>query len=171
MIRLRTFLESLDYRVETAGIVFNAGPTASIITRIEKKLLRLAAEAGPVDIIGQSLGGVFARELAMRHPGRVRRVITLCSPAQFPVTTPLAPLAMMFAPLHDEALSMRGNSAAMSHDVPLTAIYSEQDGIVDWRQCLIEVSSGRKNIRVNGAHTTIGSNPDAQIAVATALAA
>jgi hypothetical protein len=171
MIRLRAFLESLDYRVEVAGLVFNAGPTAVIMTRIERTLLRLAAKTGPINVIGQSLGGVFARELAVRHPELVDRVITLCSPARFPVTTPLAPLVTIFAPLHDREWTMRGTFVDAHNEVPITAIYSEQDGIVDWRQCLIEVSSSRKNIRVRGAHTTIGSNPDAQIAVATALSA
>jgi len=34
----------------------------------------------PVLLIGWSLGGMFARQLAHRHPDKVRAVVTLCSP-------------------------------------------------------------------------------------------
>jgi pimeloyl-ACP methyl ester carboxylesterase len=169
MLRLRQFLENLDYRVEHAGIVFNPGPTAGTIARLESALLRLSREAGPIDLVGQSLGGVFAREMARRHTRHVRSVVTLCTPIHFPVTTPLAPFAQMFAPFHDASWSVRSVELAQPLPVPVTAIYSRDDGIVDWRQCLQDEAPGCRNVRVSGAHSTVGSNPEAQIAVAMAL--
>jgi pimeloyl-ACP methyl ester carboxylesterase len=169
MDRLRRFLEALDYRVEQAGIVFNPGPTAATLARIESTLLRLSAERGPVHLVGQSLGGVFARELARNHPRRVRSVVTLCTPIRFPVTTPLAPFARALAPFHSAEWSARMHEIAKPLVVPTTAIYSQEDGIVDWRQCLQDDAPSSRNVRVSGAHSTMGSNPEAQIAVAMAL--
>jgi triacylglycerol lipase len=170
MIRLRTFLENLGYCVETSGIAFNGGPTPQTIARLDTVLLYVAEEAGgPVDLLGQSLGGVLARDLAHRHPAAVRRVVTLCSPIRFPISTPLAPVAQLFAPFHDPIWATRAATIAQPPQVPVTAIYSEDDGVVDWRQCLQDETPGYANVRVAGAHSTMGSNPAAQTAVALAL--
>jgi hypothetical protein len=172
MLRLRNFLEGLGYRVEASGIAFNAGPTPQAMAALDAVLLRVAeVSGGPVDLIGQSLGGSLARDLAHRHPHAVRRVVTLCSPIRFPISTPLAPVAQLFAPLHDPAWRDRALRLAENPSVPVTAIYSEEDGIVDWRQCLQDEAPGFVNVRVGGAHSTVGSNPAAQIAVAMALGA
>ncbi len=169
MARLRTFLVSLGYRAETARVFFNPGPTAGMIAQLDGALLQLA-KSGKVNIVGQSLGGVLARSLAQRHPQSVRRVVTLCSPIRFPVTTPLEPFAQMLAPFHDSEWVARRHEIAGPVPVPVTAIYSTDDGIVDWRQCIQDEAPGCENIRVRGAHTAVGSNPQAQAAIAMALA-
>ena len=169
MARLRSFLTALGYRIETAGIFFNPGPTAGMIAQLDDALLRLSV-TGPVAIVGQSLGGVLARSLALSHPDRVCCVVTLCSPIRFPVTTPLEPFARMLAPFHDAGWVARRHEIAKPLPVPVTAIYSTDDGIVDWRQCLQDEAPGSENIGVHGAHTTIGSNPEALAAIAFALA-
>src|SRR5215469_913744 len=171
MSRLREFLSGLGYRVVTAGIVFNPGPTMRTFVRLESALLRFSEEAGPIDVVGQSLGGVFARELARRHPDRVRSVVTLCTPIRFPIITPLAPFARAFAPFHDSDLLARSRDLSQPISVPVTAIHSQDDGIVDWRQCVQDEAPACRNVCVSGAHSTIGSNPQAQIAVAMALGA
>ena len=170
MARLKGFLVSLNYRVEQADIAFNLGPTPRLLTQLEETTLRLS-EGKKIALIGQSLGGVMARDLAKRHPERVTRVITLCTPIRFPVTTPLAPFAAMLAPFHHPSARENMDAIAQAPLVPVTAIYSEQDGIVDWRQCLQDESELHCNIRIRGGHGTMGSNPDAQRAIALALAA
>jgi len=170
MLRLRTFLANLGYRIETSGIAFNGGPTPQTIAQLDGVLLRAAEEAGgAVDLLGQSLGGVLARDLAHRHPAAVRRVVTLCSPIRFPISTPLATVAQLFAPFHDPVWAARAATIAQPPPVPVTAIYSEDDGVVDWRQCLQDEAPGYANVPVGGAHSTMGSNPAAQTAVAFAL--
>jgi esterase/lipase len=170
--RLRDFLRSLDYRVETPEILFNAGPTKSILARLDAKVASLVEESeGPIHLVGISLGGVLARHLALRNPSTVRCVVTLCSPIRFPVTTPLQPFAVALAPFLDEKWVARRDEISQSLTVPVTAVYTEDDGIVDWRQCLQDETDMAKNLRVSGAHMTIGSNPEAQRATALALAA
>lgn len=172
MFRLRTFLEGLGYRVESSGMAFNAGPTPQALAALDAALARISQCHGrPVDLLGQSLGGTLARDLAHRHPHAVRRVVTLCSPIRFPISTPLAPVAQLFAPLHDPAWRERAARIAEHPPMPVTAVYSEDDGIVDWRQCLQDEAPGYVNVRVEGAHSTVGSNPAAQIAVALAFGA
>jgi predicted esterase YcpF (UPF0227 family) len=169
MARLRTFLVGLGYRVETARVFFNPGPTSGMIAQLDAALLRLA-KSGKISIIGQSLGGVLARSLAQRYPHCVRRVVTMCSPIRFPVTTPLEPFAQMLSPFHDAKWVARRHEIAQSVPVPVTAIYSIDDGIVDWRQCVQDEAPGCENVCVRGAHTVMGSNPQAQAAIAFALA-
>jgi len=166
--RLRHFLKKLGYRVETAGIVFNLGPTTRLVAKLDATLLRLSSDA-PIDVIGQSLGGVLARGLVRRHPERVRRLITLCSPIRVPITTPLAPAARLLERFFDSDWLARRDAIAMPPGVPVTALYSEEDGVVDWHEYLLEEGSGGENVRVAGAHATIGSSPSALAAIARAL--
>ena len=170
--RLRDFLRSLDYHVETADILFNAGPTRPILKKLETKFIELhSASATKLSLVGVSLGGVLARDIARKFPDKVRSVVTLCSPIRMPVVTPLQPLAQAFSPIHERSWVSERDAIAGKLPMPVTAIYSEQDGIVDWRQCLQDESKDAINVRVTGAHLTIGSNPEAQRAVAHALAA
>ena len=169
MTRLRDFLAALGYRVETAHVFFNPGPTASMIAQLDDTLLRLARDT-KIDIVGISLGGVLARSLALHRPQSVRRIVTLCSPIRFPVTTPLEPFAQILGRFHDSKWVARRHDIAKPLAVPVTAIYSIDDGIVDWRQCLQDEAPGCENIGIRGAHTTMGSNPQAQKIIAFALA-
>lgn len=168
--RLRAFLRQIGYHTKTARIRFNAGPTPRMLARLDETLLALSKDA-PISIIGQSLGGVLARSLAMRHPARVRSVITLGSPIRFPVTTPLQPFAQMLTPFQDKSWLADMNRLSCDPGVPVTAVYSEDDGIVDWRQCLQDETDLCRNVRISGAHATMGSNPQAQVAMARALSA
>jgi hypothetical protein len=54
--------------------------------------------------------------------------------------------------------------------VPVTAIVNPKDGVLDWRNTLPEPSALVDVVMVEGAHMTIGSNPQAQRVVAARLA-
>src|SRR5204862_1301046 len=137
MNRLREFLLGLDYRVVYAGVALNLGPTKRLIPQLEHAVEKVFADTGaPIIVIGQSLGGVFARGLAHRHPDKIAHVVTLCSPIHFPIATPLEGIANLLAPLHDPAVLDLQNEIVRTPPVPVTAIYSKSDGIVDWRSCL-----------------------------------
>lgn len=171
MLRLRDFLVHLGYRAEFAGVAVNLGPTKGLIPHLEQAVERLYAQARrPIGLIGQSLGGVFARGLAHRHPDKVSHVVTLCSPVRFPVPTPLESVAKLLAPLHDPAALDLQNEIVRRPPVPVTAIYSKSDGIVDWRTCLQDETEDCRNIEVPGAHSSMGSNPEAQRVIALTLA-
>lgn len=169
--RLRGFLRSLGYRAAKAGVPFNAGPTKAILARAEDAVLRLADETkAPVALVGQSLGGVFARDLAHKHPDVVRCVVTLCSPLQFPVMTNLQPFVRALSWSYDQDWIAGAERIALPPRARVTAIYSESDGLVDWHQCLQAEAPGCRNVHVPGAHATMGANPLAQAEIAWALA-
>lgn len=169
-VRLKRFIAALGYRTITARIAFNPGPTPAIVSRLDRALLD-AARDGKVALVGISLGGTLARDMARRHADKVRCVVTLCSPVRFPVITPLEPFARALAPWHDRDWVARRHDIGLPLTVPVTAIHSVNDGVVDWRQCVLDEAPRVANIAVRGNHMMIASNPQAQAVVARALAA
>lgn len=171
MARHREFLRSRGFNVVSSGISFNAGPTKRTVSELEARLLRWSDRAqGPIALVGASLGGVFARALAIRYPDRVSRIATLCSPIRFPVTTSLAPFVWALEWRHDPEFKKLAPDVARNPQAPVLAIYSSTDGIVDWRNCLQDEDAEHINQQIDGAHTTMGSNPAAQAAVGRFLA-
>lgn len=81
MFVLYATLRMAGYRARHWGLGRNRGACPDTLERLESKTLAMAERFGqPVTLIGWSLGGVFAREIAHRHPEAVREVITLGSP-------------------------------------------------------------------------------------------
>lgn len=97
-------------------------------------------------------------------------MITLVSPIHPPITTPLAPLAQAAALLWDE--EELKNLAAISEPppVPLTAVVSRNDGIIDWRTSVPQASDLVEVVEISGSHMAICSNPEVQRIVADRLA-
>src|SRR5215831_2622291 len=78
---LRGFLRWLGYDVRGWDLGRNDGPTEAVLAGLPRAVLDHSERTGrPVSLIGWSLGGVYAREMARRHPRKVRQVITLGSP-------------------------------------------------------------------------------------------
>lgn len=74
-------LEAAGHRVKRWGQGFNLGARAGTLDLIEARLGDIHARYGEaVHLVGWSLGGVFARELARAHPHRVSAVVSLGSP-------------------------------------------------------------------------------------------
>lgn len=83
--RMRYFarqLEKAGHTVKRWGMGFNYGASPDRLDRIEQRLLQLHERYGgeKLVLVGWSLGGVFAREMAKRHPDKVAKVITMGSP-------------------------------------------------------------------------------------------
>ena len=77
---LRAYLDRLGYETHGWKQGINFGPRSGVLERLVAQLIRLAAGGTKVSVIGWSLGGVYARYLALQHPELVRQVITLGSP-------------------------------------------------------------------------------------------
>jgi pimeloyl-ACP methyl ester carboxylesterase len=76
---LRRALADAGWRVHGWGLGLNKGVTADLLDRLEGCIDRMGASE-PVLIVGWSLGGVFAREIARHRPHKVRAVVSLGSP-------------------------------------------------------------------------------------------
>ncbi len=118
-----------------------------------------------VSLIGWSLGGVYARQLAKGNPEMVRQVITMGSP--FNGATEPNNARWLYEwikrregtdEITDDVLADLPNPAP----VPTTAIYSKQDGIIPWQVCMENVEDEtHQNIRISGSHLGFGWNPSA----------
>jgi pimeloyl-ACP methyl ester carboxylesterase len=165
------WLGKIGYDAKGWGPGSNWGPSAFAIKRCQTLLDEALQKSGrKVTLIGRSLGGLYARELAKDTPDKVTRVITLGTPVKLPVATPLSPFAHALSGNFDAAFVERAPSLTQNPPVPTTAIYSRQDGIVPWQACLIEESATSENVEVDSAHTIMGSNPKAMRVIADRLA-
>lgn len=169
--RLRLFLKKQGFAAYGWGQGLNIGPTAAAMRRSLADVERLSERHGAkVALIGQSLGGTVAREIAKRRPDCVSRVITLASAIRLPVPTPLAPIIHMIALTWESGADAPMEELQKPPPVPLTALITKDDGIVDWRSCIPEPGPLVDVVEIKGPHMTMGSNPDAQRVVAARLA-
>lgn len=170
--RLRTFLWRTGYHAEGWRCGRNFGPRSQVVERLKGRIAALADKTGgKVALAGVSLGGLFAREMAKMMPDHVQAVATLCAPVNLPVPTPLAPFVWALQRWFDPELVAGSSGAAVMPAQPTLAIYSQDDGIVEWRACLPPEQENVRVVQVEKAsHTTIGSNPVAQGHVARFLA-
>ena len=168
---MRTFLRDRGYTPETWNQGLNLGPRAGVLEAARERVRALAALDGrPISLLGWSLGGVYARELAKDMPELVRCVITLGSPFSGP---PQATNAWwLFARVSGHAEPDAAMQAALRvpPPVPTTSIYSRTDGIVAWHCSLNPASPLAENIEVHASHIGLGLNPLAMVAIADRLA-
>lgn len=167
--RLREFLTRQGFAPQPWRCGFNLGPMPKVLATIERQVMDAAGEGGKVALVGISLGGTIAREIAHRRAAQVSRVITLGSPIRLPVISPLAPFAQTVSLLWEPEARASFARIADRLPVPLTAIVSPVDGIVDWRCCRPEAGDG-EIVEVQTGHSTMASNPAIQRIVAESLA-
>ena len=78
---LRSWLRHRGYYVRGWRLGRNLGPSEQVLEGMPEAVRDLSERTGgPVSLIGWSLGGIYARHLALSHPEAVRQVITLGSP-------------------------------------------------------------------------------------------
>lgn len=139
---------------------------------------RLFDESGgrKVSIIGWSLGGVFAREIAKTMPGKVRLVITLGSPISNDRGHTNA--RRLFERLNgkepEPIKAGRFRDLETAPPVPTTSILTKTDGVVAWRGSVQDPGKAAapgqtENIELHASHCGLGVNPLAMIAIADRL--
>lgn len=152
----------------------NIGPHDPTLDGMDERLHELHARYGrTVSLLGWSLGGIYARELARRHPELVRQVITLGAPFRFRdgdrgnVSALYDLIGPPEDPFPDRHLDEDDREPL---PVPSTSIYTRTDGIVRWHACIDSAGHRRENIEVIGTHTGLGYNVAAAYAIADRLA-
>jgi pimeloyl-ACP methyl ester carboxylesterase len=160
---LRTFLAAKGYSVYGWDLGANIGPTAFTLNGMARRLDEVRAEnhGARVTLIGHSLGGVLARELAKLRPDAVRQVIVLAGPIHKPTASLLVPLYDLLSMFHSESAEALEAHLNEPPSVPVTAIYTRSDGIISWESSLEVPGARRENVEVSGAHTTMARNFDA----------
>lgn len=170
---LRSFLKRHGYAVSGWGQGRNFGPRPGVQDGMLALLRELNETHGrKVSIIGWSLGGVYARQLAKMDPDRVRSVITLGSPfgGKPRATNAWRIYEMVSGKSAADQDQTFGGALADPPPVPTTAIFSRTDGICAWQVCVEKPSAKAENIEVQGSHCGLGHNPAVVYAVADRLA-
>jgi dienelactone hydrolase len=173
MAPMRRYLSELGYDAHAWRMGRNTGGISRMRAALRDRLAEIHASSGrKVSIVGWSLGGVYARDLALQAPEMVRYVVTLGSPFANDVRATNA--TRLYEALSGEGVEDNSElRQAISGDlpVPTTSIYSRSDGIVNWRTCLLRPSQTAENIEVHlASHVGLGVNPAALWAVADRLA-
>ncbi|HEX4235788.1 MAG TPA: alpha/beta hydrolase [Caldimonas sp.] len=170
-VPLRRYLQSLGYVTQAWGQGLNFGPRPGVIERAAEDLRSLADRHGqPVSLIGWSLGGIYARELAKMHPAESRCVVTLGTPfTGHPKATNVWRIYELLS------RSKIGDASVMAQIrlpplVPTTSIFSRSDGVVSWRCSINDPGPLVENIEVPASHIGMGANPFVLYAVADRLA-
>src|SRR3974390_353426 len=153
---LRSYLGWLGYDVRGWDLGRNRGPPEEVLAGLPQALLAHAGRTGaPVSLVGWSLGGLYAREMARRHPRQVRQVITLGSPftphdsRQNRAHGPYQRLSHLHA---SGARLPTAVQRARPIGVPSTSVYSRLDGIVSWQACLDAETERHQNVEVRCSH-------------------
>jgi pimeloyl-ACP methyl ester carboxylesterase len=170
-VPLRRFLDGLGYETHPWHQGFNFGPRKGVLERANADIRALfKRHAKPVSLIGWSLGGIYARELAKELPDHARCVITLGTPF---TGHPRATNAWRFFEMvsgHSVSDAKMIEQIRKAPPVPTTSIYSKSDGIVAWRCSVNEPGPLAENIELHASHLGMGMNPLALYAIADRLA-
>jgi len=167
---LRTFLHQRGFDAHGWELKRNFGPREGVLAQSLEHVRKLRRNSGrKVSLIGWSLGGIYAREIAKLLPEEVRFVITLGTPF---TGSPRATNAWWIYELasghklDDPPLLARVREAP---PVPTTSIYSRSDGVVAWQCCFQEPGPLAENIELTASHVGMGLNPAAWYAMADRL--
>ena len=187
LTELHAWLRRIGYRPYFSGIGVNAECPNLLIERrlnqtIEKALMDTERK---IHLIGHSLGGVIARSVAGNRPDDIASVITLAAPIRGTVANQAvlrAAEAVRLRILEEHGTGVLPDCytgrctcnflGSLRRKVPdtmlETAIYTRQDGIVDWRYCM--TLDPEKDVEVLGTHIGMAFNPAAYSVVAERLA-
>lgn len=168
---LRLLLQGLGHQPWSWGLGRNLGPTSEILAGIVRRLHEVVDKAGePVCLVGWSLGGVYARGLALWYPDLVDQVISLGSPfnLSFGEQTSLDPIYGWLERYKGYARS-RGEIDLDRIPRPSTAVYTRTDGVVAWESCRQTPGELAENVEVWGSHCGLGVNVTVAYVVADRL--
>jgi pimeloyl-ACP methyl ester carboxylesterase len=170
---LRTYLGTRGYvahkwaRREILGL-------HQLVTVAVQRLREVCAQANgnKVSLVGHSLGGIYAREIARSAPEMVRCVITVGSPFAGDMK------ANYVWPMYEAMTGTRVDSIPTSFleqmneppPVPSTAMFSRTDGVASWWCCVDDAHPESENIEVPGSHIGLLHNPLVFYVVADRLA-
>jgi pimeloyl-ACP methyl ester carboxylesterase len=186
LVVMRSWLERMGYRPFTSGITMNVDCSERALLRLDARLAAIHAQSGlPVTLIGHSRGGHFAKALAHWRPERTAAVISLGAglDTPFDISVPTKAAVATVRAIHRRLDPARGGrgcltdrcgcafsrhyAGAFPAHVPLTSIYSREDGVVWWEACVVPYA---RNVEVTGSHVGLAFNRKVYRVIGDALA-
>lgn len=172
---LRAYLQTLGYDVSGWNQGHNFGPRSGILETAKRQVMDTCDATGhPVSLVGWSLGGIYARELAKELPQHcIRSVITLGTPFAGSHKSTNAWRLYQLTSGQDITQTAQVRDLPTAPPVPTTSIYSRTDGVVAWPASIQQPSAHNphtENVEVFASHLGLGLNPSTWWAVADRLA-
>ncbi len=167
---MRAFLKDRGYQALPWEQGLNLGPRKGVLEALRERVRMLHRVDGhKISLLGWSLGGVYARELAKEMPELVRCVITLGSPFAGPPHATNAWWLFERVSGHPEPDAQMQAALRVAPPVPTTSIFSRSDGIVAWQCSLNPPGPLAENVEVHASHIGLGLNPLAMVAIVDRL--
>ena len=127
-------LAAAGHQVHEWGLGFNFGPNQHNFGFLMRRVASIAREhRAPVALVGWSLGGLFAREIARREPQMVAKVITMGTPFSGDPRANNAWRAYQVVTGHSVDQPPIECDFSVKPPVPTIALWSPRDGIVSPR--------------------------------------
>ncbi len=172
-IRMRYMAERLEeagHTVKRWGTGFNMGATPENFALVAQRVLDVHQRYDqPVMLVGWSLGGIFAREVAKLHPETVARVITMGSPfSHTPYSNNVWKLYQLVTGYSVEHPPLPLNLAEKP-PVQTIALWSARDGVVAWRSACGRRGERDRARALRCSHMGFSNSPEAIRAVAEEL--
>jgi triacylglycerol lipase len=187
LMPMRWWLDRIGYSACYSGIGVNADcPNLLIQQRLTKTIEAALQDTGrPIHLIGHSLGGIIARSIAAQRPKEIASVITLGSPfrgmtAHRSILRAAEQVRLRIVQEHGDGVLpdcytgrctcdfLKSVRRCLPASVLETAIYTPDDGIVDWRCCTTNDQTA--DFSVHGTHVGLAFNPSVYQIIATRLA-
>ncbi len=158
---MRGFLNDLGYKTYGWKQGRNLGDPKAVYSAIDYIKTIYAKHQQKISLVGWSLGGVYAREVAKEIPEMISQVITLGSP--FSGLQEDSNAAWVYQLVSGQSVkdldSKLIRNLHLPPPVPVTAIYTKGDGIVSWEYCIeYENRPDLQNVQVQGSHCGLGFN-------------
>lgn len=169
----RAWLRNAGFQTTGWKLGRNMGPGGDTLDILKELIEEEAERAGEqINLIGHSLGGIYARELAKMMPQNVKQVITVGTPIKSDPVEGLSPVSRLFEAFNPGS-SDHWNSHARIWEappVPTSSLFSYSDGVVQWRRSIQSKGHSQiENIAVMGSHTGMLSNASVWQVVANRL--
>ena len=162
---LRRYLKQCNFTVHDWEGGVNTGPAGLFddwLGNLVERVRALHALHGRrVSLVGWSLGGVYAREIAKLSPDHVRQVVTLGTP--FGSIGGGNHAGTVYKLLNRDKSQLTPELETRLREcppVPTTSIYSKSDGIVSWRGCIEKKSHRSESVEVSASHLGMGTHPE-----------
>jgi len=163
-------IERAGHKAKRWGLGFNFGPTPENLDFLEARLLEIhdRYHAAPV-LLGWSLGGLFARELAKRHPDKVEKVITMGSPFSYKPHANNAWRAYQFITGHRVDEPPIEADIKAKPPVETVAFWSPRDGVIAPRSACGLPGERDRAVALRCTHIGFTYDPEAIQAVLAEL--
>ncbi len=157
MFPLKHYLQKIGYAPEHWGQGTNKGEVEKYRDAMIERLQQ-DDSGDQVVLVGWSLGGVIAREIARKIPERVNSIFIFGSPIKGPKYTIAAGA---FNPEETKRITELLEQQELNSpiQVPSTIVFTKKDSIVSWPSCIDQTSTKARHFEVKSTHLSLGIDP------------